>query len=338
MYEAAVARVFQECGWHVAAFRWGGRFGSFLGKVESKWTLPGPATIRLNRDLINEVATARPDVVLVWRGTHVFPSTLRALKQEGVRTLVSYNHDDFSGPSSGARVPAHHHVLWRRFLACAAEYDLHLVKRADNIEHLRSLGAAQAELFPMYFVPWIHRPMELSAVEAERFETDVVFVGHHEPDGREEYLRALVAAGIKVRLFGGKYWTREVLRDLVEVLGPISPVYGDDYAKALCGGRLCLAFLSSLNRDTYTRRCVEIPACGRPLVCWRTSHLQALFREDEEAVLFSSKEELLEKVSWLLRDDEARQRIAKAGMERVWKDGHDVLTCVERLARRLSRS
>ena len=49
------------------------------------------------------------------------------------------------------------------------------------------------------------------------------------------------------------------------------------------------------------------------MVAPRTKELQAMYREGEEAVYFDSKEELLAKVRWLLEDDEARNRIAKAG-------------------------
>ena len=42
------------------------------------------------------------------------------------------------------------------------------------------------------------------------------------PDRREQYLRKLVDAGLRVRLFGGKYWTTEVLADLAGRFGKIA--------------------------------------------------------------------------------------------------------------------
>ena len=115
-----------------------------------------------------------------------------------------------------------------------------------------------------------------------------------------------------------------MLGDAYNHFAPIVPVEGDNYTKALCGAKICLAFLSKLNRDTYTRRCFEIPACGRVMLAERTEDLQKMFKEDEEACFFSSNEELLEKVQWLLANPERREAIAKAGLRRVWTDGHDV--------------
>jgi hypothetical protein len=53
-----------------------------------------------------------------------------------------------------------------------------------------------------YFIPTIQCPVELNMDEIAKYACDVVFVGHYEPDGREQCLRALVHAGLDVRLFG----------------------------------------------------------------------------------------------------------------------------------------
>jgi len=107
------------------------------------------------------------------------------------------------------------------------------------------------------------------------------------------------------------------------------PVEGSEYAKALCGANVCLAFLSKLNRDTYTRRCFEIPACGRVMLAERTSDLLRMFIEDKEACFFSSTDELIIKAKWLIDNPAIALQIAQAGMRRVWVDGHDVKSRVE---------
>lgn len=47
------------------------------------------------------------------------------------------------------------------------------------------------------------------------------------------------------------------------------------------------------------------------------------FKEDEEAVFFSTPEELIEKIQRYLPDEEARRRIGRAGRERAVRDGYD---------------
>ena len=116
------------------------------------------------------------------------------------------------------------------------------------------------------------------------FEAEAVFVGHYEPDDRVACLQALVDAGVRVKLFGGTTWTPQVLGPLAQYFGKVEAVLGLEYAKALCGAQMCLCFISKLNRDTYTTRCFEIPACGRLMLSERTADLPRLFQEDQEAV------------------------------------------------------
>lgn len=108
------------------------------------------------------------------------------------------------------------------------------------------------------------------------------------------------------------------------MLAAVFPTEAEEYAKAIRGARVALCFLSRLNRDTYTRRCFEIPACGTVLASERTRDLQRLFKEDEEAVLFSSPEELVRKVLGLKAETGRRKQIAEAGYRRVQRDGHGV--------------
>ena len=238
--------------------------------------------------------------------------------------LVSYNNDDPFGPKAGVQAPWHHRFLWRNYLQCLPEYDFNFVYRPVNIADVIDAGGKNVDLLMPYFIPEIDRPVSLTQSEYGNYGCDVVFVGHYEPDGRQHYLRALVRAGLHLRLFGGKYWIPRVLGDLADYFGEVRPVIGAEYVKALCGAKMCLCIMSRLNRDTYTRRCFEIPACGRLLLSERTKDLQGFFKENEEAVFFSNPAELVEKALWLKRNPDEIERIALAGMRRVHADGHSV--------------
>jgi spore maturation protein CgeB len=322
-YEEAIASGLRNGGMEVHKLPTSEFFTGIMGRVQHALTLPSLAMWRLNKAVIAVSKRQHLDLVLFWRPTHIWPTTLKLLAKKGVRT-ASYNNDDPFGPMTHGNVPWRHHFLWYWYLQCLPFFDLNFFYRKINCEEAIELGAKHAALLLPYFIPWQDRPLKLSETESLRFQTDVVFVGHYEPDGRELCLRALIEAGIVVKLWGGGYWTRAVLGDLYDRLAPIIPAEGEDYAKALCGAKICLCFLSKLNRDTYTRRCFEIPACGRLMLAERTDDLLKFFKEDEEACFFSSKEELVQKVQWLLENPKERDRIAAAGLRRVWFDGHDV--------------
>jgi hypothetical protein len=325
IYQSACAEALERLGVEVERFAWNSYFAGPLGRAQEKWVVPGPAMRRLNRDLLRSVVDYQPDVVFIWNGTHIQLETLRAIRRYTGALLVSYNNDDPFGPQKHGRVPRHHHRFWKYYLRNIPEYDVHFVYRHINVGEIKSAGARAAYLLRSYYVPALHHPVTLNEQERSKYGGEVAFVGHYENDGRVDYLRALVEAGVKVKLFGPRrYWTRKVLGPMADYFGQVHEVTGLEYAKALCGADMPLCFLSRLNRDTYTRRCFEIPACGRLLLSERTADLQTLYEEGEEAVYFSTPAELVEQVLMLRRKPDRIRAIAEAGHQRLMRDDHSV--------------
>lgn len=321
-YEPAFSDALRAAGHEVLQYAMASHFRGVIGKVQQALPiLPSPALRRLNRELLGLLRDQRPDVLLTWRCTHVLPSLIEKANEMGIVT-VSYNNDDAFNASPS--ISWRRRRYWHRYLQCLRHCHANMVYRPVNTMEAKAHGARNVHVLKPYFIPDYDRPLELSAEERLRFECDVVFVGHYEADGREGYLQALVDAGVHVRIFGGKYWTPEVLGRHASYFGEVSLANGEDYTRALCGAKICLAFLSKTNRDVYTRRCFEIPACGRLLLCERTAAMMEMFVDGEEAVFFSDRDELVKKVLWLLSHPEEIEAIADSGMKRVWADGHDV--------------
>lgn len=324
-YEDSFSRGLSALGVQVEKIQISQYFSGRFGKLQSAIPAFGPALLKVNKRVVDEAKKIRPDYTLFWRPTHIVTTTLLKLRGANVRT-ISYNNDDPFGPSTHGNVPWHHHFLWRLYLRSLPNYDLNFFYRKVNCEEAKKHGAKHAAILLPYFLPWQDKPMELTKTEQKCYDTDVVFAGHFEPDGRDESLYLLQAAGIKVKVWGGKEWARSELVSSLNNGMPIRPANGLEYRKAISGAKVCICFLSKLNRDKYTRRCFEIPAMGRVLLAERTDELTKLFKEDEEASFFSSKGELIQKAKWLLGRPDARERIAKGGLRRVWADHHDVVS------------
>jgi hypothetical protein len=330
LHEEQVYRALKQLGHDVVCFPWHtyfkpssplGRLALPLLKVQKKYML-GPAVSRLNRDLVACVSHEQPDVVFFYRPSHIYPNTLRQLRKVSpASTLVGYNNDD---PFS----PLYPRWMWRHFLGGVPEYDLVLAYRPHNLEEYREAGARRVELLRSWYIPDLHRPVQLSDEDRTRFACDVVFVGHYEDDGRLHCLEQIVRRGWKLNLFGHDYGWHPALKKspLLREFIPIRTVWGEDYTKALCGAKVALCFLSKLNRDTYSRRCFEIPATGTMMLAEYTDDLARLFRAGEEADFFRSPSELLEKLEFYLTNDDVRRRVAEAGRRRVISDSHDVIS------------
>jgi spore maturation protein CgeB len=330
LHEEAVDHALISLGHETVRFSWHqyfkpsggmGRLFTPAYRAQNRF-LVGPRVARLNEDLVELCRNVRPDVLFVYRGSHIYGKTLERIRAASSgTTVVGYNNDD---PLS----PAYPKWMWRHFLNAIPQYDLVLAYRARNLEGFKALGAKSVRLLRSWYIPQRNRPVELSDEECARFECDVVFAGHYENDDRVRCLEEVVRRGWKLNLFGHSYGWHDALRKSAELrpFVPLQIVWGEDYNKALCGARVALCFLSKLNRDTYTRRCFEIPASGTLMLAEHTDDLAAMFKPGVEADFFRSPAELVEKLDLYLMDERLRKRVAAAGRERVVADGHDVVS------------
>jgi len=329
LHEEVVSTALKNLGHEVEEFRWchyfdrkpgaWGRLAHWTSRIQNKYIV-GFTVNRVNTDLFALARSFRPDMLFVYRGTHITAKTLRSIKTVSPDSImVGYNNDD---PFSPTQVP----YLWRNFLSALPEYDLVLAYRHANIREYQEAGARRVELLRSWFVPERNHPVVLTDEERERFETDVVFVGHYEADQRLEYLEEIVRQGFRLRLFGPGYdWDPVIQKSQVlRSFQPVRLVWGADYNRALCGAKIALCFFSKLNRDTYTRRCFEIPATGTLMLSEFSEDLAGMYREGIEADFFRSRDEMIEKIRKYLNDDNRRSSVAAAGHLRVRSDGHDV--------------
>lgn len=329
LHEEVMASSLRSMGHFVSEFRWHTYFqvraaqraviSNLWRRVQNKYIV-GQAVTRLNRDFLCTCRDEAPDLVFVYRGTHILGKTLRRARSLLPRCVfVGYNNDDPFGPGQPE-------YLWRHFLNALPEYDLVLAYRHINIKEYLRAGARRVELWRSWFVASRNHPVEMTPEQIREFGTDVVFVGHYEPDERLEYLEQMARQGIAFRLFGPGYDWNPVLEKSALLCGhiPVRLVWGGEYNLALAGAKIALCFLSKLNRDTYTRRCFEIPATGTLLLSEYSEDLAEMFEEGIEADYFRNSDEMISKIMIYLGDDNLRQRVASAGRARLLRDGHDV--------------
>src|SRR5207245_5920225 len=79
-----------------------------------------------------------------------------------------------------------------------------------------------------------------------------------------------------------------------------------------------------LNRDTYTRRCFEIPATRTLMLSEYSDDLAGLFSEGAEAEFFRDRDEMIDKISKYVCDPPTLRSVSEAGYRRVTQDQHDV--------------
>lgn len=327
LHEEVVYKSFLELGNEVFRFEWYHYFlqnsniiSNFLKKIQNKLIL-GPLIYKLNKDFCESVIKNRPDVVFVYRGTHIYLKSLLYIKRLLPNViLIGYNNDD---PFSRK----HSIFLWRLFTLTIRYYDIIFSYREHNIKDYIKIGAKNVYLLRSWFDKSRNYPINNILSNQKRdFNYDVTFTGHYENDGRIEFLEEIVSNGFNLKLFGSG-WNEVIYNStLLKSHYPVSFVWGKEYNEVLCNSKIALCFLSKLNRDTYTRRCFEIPASGTFMLSEYSSDLSGLFEEGVHAEYFRNKQELVSKIRFYLEHEPVRESIAKDGYLKVIADGHDAIS------------
>jgi spore maturation protein CgeB len=334
IHEVPFAEGLTRAGLQVVAFKWHlyfqnfskrGKFFGLLSRIQDKYMF-GFLINKLNRDLIKIVQLDKPEILFIYRGSHIYASTLRKIKRDCPSIyIIGYNNDD---PFS----TLYPKWKWRHFNQSIPFYDLLLAYRFSNISQFKEKGAPKVDILRSWYLPYVHKKIAIDKTENSTYSCDVIFVGHYEEDGRIEMLDALASNDISVKIFGPSGptsksgWQEAIARS--QNLSGLTVTYlkGNDYVKALNAAKIALCFLSKLNNDTYTRRCFEIPACGVALFSEWSEDLANLFEDGVNAVLFKTKDELVERVKYYLSHPTELSLLAERGTALVQSQGHDVFS------------
>jgi len=301
------------------------RRASWLKRQVLRRFSSGPVIDDINRAVLEAARAFKPDLVWGEKQEFLRVETLTALRRMGAR-LVHFTPDPYFS------------LAWKRtplMDSAIGSFDVLVYCKSYERHQYAALGTPLIYM-PLGYCDEVHRPLPS---DDPRWRCGVGFIGGWEPR-RERLLHAIAAAGIDLRIRGGYWdflrdgrWTLRrqiILRQLAgrdsfrihrdDLLGRAwqgGEIYADDYARALTGAKIGLGLLRRVCPDQHTTRTFEIPACGSMLLADRTDEHRGFFAEGKEAEFFSSREELVDKAAFYRADESARERIARAGYERV---------------------
>ncbi|MCK6478930.1 MAG: glycosyltransferase [Planctomycetes bacterium] len=293
--------------------------------------LEGSMVREYEEALVAQAAAFRPHLLFVFKGKYVTPGAVERVRRTGAVAVNFY--PDVSFLSHGPLLPG-----------ALPLYDWVFTTKTFGLEDMRrSLGVTRSSFLPHAADPDVHRPVEPSPEERERYGCDVSFIGTWSPK-KQAHLEALAAGlgGLRLRIFGAQWEGKgAVLAPFIEGHG----VHGLEYAKAIGASRVNLCILSEARRgassgDRITSRTFHIPGAGGFLLHERTDEFLALYREGAECGAFGSPEEMAGQVRAWCGDEPRRAAAAAAGRRRLLADGHTtdarvraVLAKVEEIAR-----
>jgi len=279
-----------------------------------------------NRAVVRQAESSTFDFVLVFKGNLLKPATVEVLRA-AKKPLFNF-YPDLSFQDHGSNIPATLHL-----------YDTVFTTKSYHGEReIKRYGIQQLVHVRHGFDPEVHRPIVPSAEQLARYGGDVSFVGCWSPRKEQQILhllRNVQGLDLKVYGLGWKYAGNE----FKQRLGPNlrAGVFGDELAIVYCASKINLGLLSCGvsepdSCDQTTARTFQIPATNSLMLHEDTAEVRALFRADEEVLLFSNNDELISKVKSVLSDEPRRLAISERGHRRVLQEPYDYSSAARTIA------
>lgn len=230
----------------------------------------------------------RPAVVLVIKGGPITPGVIRRVKSRVDSVFVNFFPDN---------------PLWMIPFECIEAYDLFFTKERYALRSLQQVGLTNLHYMPMYCVPTMHYPVDLTPEEGERCSSPVSFVGSRYPY-RERFVRELV--GYPVRLWGDGW--RDANDPGVRQMAAGGEVRGRRKLAIYSGSLLSLNHHHPMNDIVgVNTRTFELAASASCQVADWKEELSPLFKPGEEVVTYRDPGELKRHLDfYLAHPDEAR--------------------------------
>ncbi|MBW2310379.1 MAG: glycosyltransferase [Deltaproteobacteria bacterium] len=260
----------------------------------------------INKKIVSLAAEKKPDIAIVTGGHRITASTVRALKDNGICTVLW----TIDPP-----------LKFQPIIDVAPLYDHIFCQGTEAIELLYREGIFGAQWLPMACDPGEHRPVELSVEEKEHYGNDIVFVGSYYPN-RAELFEGLVNFDFGI---WGPGWEKLEAKSKLRRCIKGSHTPPSEWLKIYSASNIVLVthYRDPKNRfpvHQASPRVFEALACKAFVISDDQRDVFSLFKDGEHLISFDNPGELIEKIKYYLDHYEERERIALQGREEVLKN------------------
>jgi hypothetical protein len=276
------------------------RFGP-LGRLFNNFVSVEPWIRKANRDLVMQALDYKPAYVLTFGYFPIQAGALAQIRASIGAALVHIWPDTLANVNSN-------------LIACLPLFDLVASYSEASLGELQRLGAKQVVWIPLAGDPLMHAPTECKEAEQTLYGADVTFIGGWRPE-REAILTELTSFDLKI---WGPDWGRRCRgnRALLKKWQGRA-LYENEFARAVASSKINLNIIDPLNFPAANMRFFEVPVAGGFQVSSSCPELEHEFVDGEHLYYYRDTTDLTALITMLLGNSELRERVAKAGQDRV---------------------
>ncbi|MFC0657231.1 CgeB family protein [Mongoliitalea lutea] len=267
----------------------------------------GIAVKKINDHVVKELSSEFVDLIWVDKATFLTENVIRLLRNH-TKKLIHFTPDMMFYANKS-----------QSFIRSLNYYDVLVTTKKKEVEMYHTyVDPKKVYLVTQGYDPSIHRSQQSFNEKSD----SVVFIGLAEPS-RAEIIQYLIGHRIDVQLAGfgwNSFLKRNKNSPYLAFHGTV--VSGENYSKLISSAKFGLGLLSKRFPELHTTRTFEIPACGTALLTEQNEEIRGLF-EENEVIYFNSKEDLVKRIQYFLKESNELENLTTNGMSRVKSSGYD---------------
>ncbi len=304
-----IAQGFRRLAWEVAEVS---ELASFVqGRslpARMLGRLTKPINVALyNKEILQTVEQLDAKIFFTVKGNYIKAETLRTLAARGVKTINYYPDFRFSYDSiDQATFPL---------------YSVFVTTKSFQVETLEDrLGKGKVRFLHHGYCSDVHYPPKRQLLDRDEIP-DVLYVGTYTRHKEKLFTDVRNACPeIRFRIYGNG-WSHSNISESLKPCLANRPVYGLNYAELANAAKINLAIHMGRADDTgwqdlVSTRSFELPACKGFMLHVDNAEIRQLYDVGREIDVFSSADDLGEKIRFYLGNDATRTQMVESAYRR----------------------
>ena len=257
------------------------------------------------KPIINYIKNSEAEFVFIIKGYYLLPETIELLKDFGKKVFCFYPDDPLVLQPSTSN----------KFVSKSIEkYNAYFIWSKKLIKPIQNVGCKNVFYLPFGADIDLLHPTRLDSRSGEaNIQYDVTFIGNVDRE-RTDFINSLSSYlddNFNKLVFGCGWENLNGFKVKGEALG-------DKFINTIFNSKINLNILRVQNKNSNNMRTFEIPAVGGFMLHEYSEEAIEFFEPGIDADYFKSPEECADKIKYYLKNDMLRQKIAKAGHEKVF--------------------
>ena len=240
------------------------------------------------------------DLVIIFKGMELDRETLFKIKKlsPSSKWLNIYTDDPFNINSKGSSN--------RNILECITFYDLYFIWSKNIKKKLDIITDSK-----VIYLPFAYDNLVDFSNNSYFDRGNILFYGTYDLS-REEILKQITKYSVDIY---GNNWKNNQLKHKKNFNIYYRDIYQEELSAAIFGSKLVLNTTREQIGDAHNMRTFEIPGYKGVMLTTRTKEQNYFFPEDEACLMYSHKEEMLEKIDYVLSSNQKIKKIRDEGIK-----------------------